>query len=215
MIEQRFDAVSADQPAESIPTPPHHSDGTNGVKHEQDADDEVSGEIKVSTSASKKRTSSMVEDEDARLARELQAQENQLARGRQTRGGHSAPKPKSKPKKKSSAKVKSGDDSDVDTEDSGAVKKRKAGGGFQKEFNLSYSLADLVGAERVRFARTRLHRGTVLILRASSCPDPKLSRSSGSTSRRTTCRIPATSARLSVTTGCARCLSKTRSTCSK
>lgn len=160
MIEQRFDAVSADQPAESIPTPPHHSDGTNGVKHEQDADDEVSGEIKVSTSASKKRTSSMVEDEDARLARELQAQENQLARGRQTRGGHSAPKPKSKPKKKSSAKVKSGDDSDVDTEDSGAVKKRKAGGGFQKEFNLSYSLADLVGAERVRFARTRLHRGT-------------------------------------------------------
>lgn len=91
----------------------------------------------------------MVEDEDARLARELQAQENQLARGRQTRGGHSTPKPKSKPKKKSSAKVKSGDDSDVDTEDSGTTKKRKAGGGFQKEFNLSFPLADLVGAERV------------------------------------------------------------------
>lgn len=91
----------------------------------------------------------MVEDEDARLARELQAQENQLARGRQTRGGHSTPKPKSKPKKKSSAKVKSGDDSDVDTEDSGTAKKRKAGGGFQKEFNLSYPLAHLVGTERV------------------------------------------------------------------
>lgn len=134
-----------------MPTPPHHSNGTNGVKHEHDADEEVSSEIQVSTSASKKRTSSMVEDEDARLARELQAQENQLARGRQTRGGHSAPKPKSKPKKKSSAKVKSGDDSDVDTEDSGTTKKRKAGGGFQKEFNLSYSLAGLVGAERVGF----------------------------------------------------------------
>lgn len=151
LIEQRFDAVSAEEPAETIPTPPHHGNGTNGVKHDHDAEEEVSGEIKVSTSASKKRTSSMVEDEDARLARELQAQENQLARGRQTRGGHSAPKPKSKPKKKSSAKVKSGDDSDVDTEDSGTTKKRKAGGGFQKEFNLSYSLGVLVGAERVSY----------------------------------------------------------------
>lgn len=156
LIEQRFDAVSADQPAESMPTPPHYSNGasTNGVKHDHDADEKVSGEIQVSTSASKKRTSSMVEDEDARLARELQAQENQLARGRQTRGGHSAPKPKSKskPKKKSSAKVKSGDDSDLDTEDSGTTKKRKAGGGFQKEFALSSSLASLTGAEKVGFA---------------------------------------------------------------
>lgn len=104
---------------------------------------------------SKKRRSSEVEDEDARLARELQAQENMLSRGRQTRGGHGAPKPKpkSKPKKKSPAKVKAGDDSDVDTEGSNTPKKRKAGGGFQKEFNLSYALADLVGTERVRSTR--------------------------------------------------------------
>lgn len=147
-----------------MPTPPHHSNGSdnthgrvNGVKHENsdaDADaDDVNGdldEIRVSTApSSKKRTSSMVEDEDARLARELQAQEEQMARGRQTRGGRATPsKPKTK-KKKSSAKVKAGDDSDLDTEDSGATKKRKAGGGFQKEFDLSYALADLVGTDRV------------------------------------------------------------------
>ncbi|KAF3762799.1 hypothetical protein M406DRAFT_108037 [Cryphonectria parasitica EP155] len=158
LIEQRFDAI-----ADTLPTPPPHSngadatdDGFNGVKHEDDepdayGDDDVSQEIQVSTFPSKKRSSSMVEDEDARLARELQAQENQLARGRQTRGGHSTPKPKpkQKQKKKSSTKVKAGDDSDVDTEDSATPKKRKAGGGFQKEFNLSYALSELVGMERL------------------------------------------------------------------
>lgn len=144
-----------------MPTPPHHSNGfnsthnhaSNGVKHEEHDDDKyvVSNEIKVSTAPSKKRSSSMVEDEDARLARELQAQENQLARGRQTRGGHSKPKakPAKKKKAKSSAKIKAGDDSDLDTEDSGTPKKRKAGGGFMKEFNLSYPLQELVGSERV------------------------------------------------------------------
>lgn len=165
LIEQRFDAIAETQPAETqpaetMPTPPHIN-GTdisiNGVKHEEedadaDADeDDAVNEIQVSTAPSKKRSSSMVEDEDARLAAQLQAQENQLARGRQTRGGHSTPKPKPKTKKKSksSSKVKAGDDSDLDTEDSGTVKKRKAGGGFQKEFNLSYSLADLVGADKL------------------------------------------------------------------
>lgn len=173
MIEHRFDAIAETQPTEAMPTPPHHPNGLddsthrlNGVKHEEHAashavddtalhtaEDTTSNEIQVSTLPSKKRSSSMVEDEDARLARELQAQENQLARGRQTRGGHGAPKAKSKPKKKSSAKAKAGDDSEVDTEDSGTPKKRKAGGGFQKEFNLSYPLAELVGTEKVRTGR--------------------------------------------------------------
>lgn len=147
-----------------MPTPPHqphvydsaHKHASNGVKHEVEDEDEengdVSNEIKVSTAPSKKRSSSMVESEDARLARELQAQENQLARGRQTRGGHSKPKakPAKKKKQKSSAKIKAGDDSDLDTEDSSTPKKRKAGGGFMKEFNLSYALQELVGEERVR-----------------------------------------------------------------
>ncbi|KAI3392693.1 hypothetical protein diail_5293 [Diaporthe ilicicola] len=161
LIEQRFDAIAEDPtPPESMPTPPHkYEDGvtsnglSNGIKQEHgdtdaDAMDDASGgEIQVSTAPRKKRTSSMVEDEDARLARELQAQENLLSRGRQTRRGNDRPKTKSKPKKKSSVKVK--DDSDVDTEDSGTTKKRKAGGGFQKEFNLSYPLQEIVGAERL------------------------------------------------------------------
>lgn len=164
LIEQRFDAINDVQGTEAMPTPPHqphvydsaHKHAVNGVKHEEededDAEDDVSNEIKVSTAPSKKRSSSMVESEDARLARELQAQENQLARGRQTRGGHSKPKakPAKKKKQKSSAKIKAGDDSDLDTEDSGTPKKRKAGGGFMKEFNLSYALQELVGEERVR-----------------------------------------------------------------
>lgn len=161
LIEQRFDAIAEDPtPPEAMPTPPHKYDDhvtsnglPNGTKQEHgdtdgDAMDDASGgEIQVSTAPRKKRTSSMVEDEDARLARELQAQENQLARGRQTRRGNDRPKTKSKPKKKSSAKVK--DDSDLDTEDSGTAKKRKAGGGFQKEFNLSFPLQEIVGAERL------------------------------------------------------------------
>lgn len=163
LIEQRFDAINDVQGTEAMPTPPHqphvydsaHKHATNGVKHEEEdedeVDDDISNEINVSTAPSKKRSSSMVESEDARLARELQAQENQLARGRQTRGGHSKPKakPAKKKKQKSSAKIKAGDDSDLDTEDSGTPKKRKAGGGFMKEFNLSYALQELVGEERV------------------------------------------------------------------
>ncbi|KAJ4394817.1 hypothetical protein N0V93_004037 [Gnomoniopsis smithogilvyi] len=163
LIEQRFDAINDIPGTEAMPTPPHqphvydstHKHSTNGVKHEEEdedeAEDDVSNEINVSTAPSKKRSSSMVESEDARLARELQAQENQLARGRQTRGGHSKPKakPAKKKKQKSSAKIKAGDDSDLDTEDSGTPKKRKAGGGFMKEFNLSYALQELVGEERL------------------------------------------------------------------
>lgn len=98
-----------------------------------------------------KRSSSSVEDADARLAAELQAQENRLARARTTRGGGVAAKPRKKvTKKKSAAKVK-GEDSDVDHSDaSGNKEKRKAGGGFQKPFNLSYQLGELVGCTQVR-----------------------------------------------------------------
>lgn len=229
LIEQRFDAIAETQPTEAMPTPPHHTNGTegrtNGVKHdEEDAyaepdDDAASNEIQVSTVPSKKRSSSMVEDEDARLAAQLQAQENQLARGRQTRGGHSAPKQKVKAKKKSksSAKVKAGDDSDLDTEDSGTVKKRKAGGGFQKEFNLSYSLADLVGAEKVRVASHKAHirQWCLELTLLNRCHDRRSSRSCGSTSRPTTCKSRRTSARYVVTSGCKQSSSRTRSTCSR
>ena len=97
----------------------------------------------------KAKRSSSVEDADARLAAQLQAQENSLARGRATRRGNDKPKPKKKaPRKKSAKKVSTGDDSDVDGSD--APPKRKAGGGFQKPFNLSETLADLCGDTQVR-----------------------------------------------------------------
>ncbi|KAK4203220.1 SWIB/MDM2 domain-containing protein [Triangularia verruculosa] len=138
LIEARFDAVSAN---EAGITPPE----TNGHSPE-DGDD---GEIEVSLQPAKKKVKreSSSEDADARLAAELQAQENRLSRARVTRGAGTS-KPKAKPKakavkKKSAKRVRSDDDSEV--EDSEAKPKRKAGGGFQKPFNLSEALAEVCG----------------------------------------------------------------------
>lgn len=102
-------------------------------------------------SRKKVKRSSSAEDADARLAAQLQAQENSLARGRKTRGGDKAKptKKKAAPRKKSARKVKADDDSDLDTGDAEVGKKRKAGGGFQKPFNLSTTLSELVGETQV------------------------------------------------------------------
>lgn len=93
----------------------------------------------------------MVEDKVARLVRELQAQENQLARGRQTRGRNNAfmPKLKSRTRKKSSEKVEASDDSDVDTKDSSTPKKRKAGNDSRRISIEATPLQELASAERV------------------------------------------------------------------
>lgn len=97
----------------------------------------------------KAKRSSSVEDADARLAAQLQAQENRLARGRSTRGGGDKKVAKKKaPRKKSAKKVKPDDDSDL--EGSEAAPKRKSGGGFQKPFNLSEPLQALCGETQVR-----------------------------------------------------------------
>lgn len=59
-------------------------------------------------------------------------------------------KPKAKtPKKKSATRVKSDDDSDMEPEEVEGTKKRKAGGGFQKPFNLSYPLQEVCGEAQV------------------------------------------------------------------
>ena len=107
-------------------------------------------------SRKKAKRSSSVEDADARLAAQLQAQENSLARSRTTRGKDSKPKPgrkqkKSAPRKKSAKKVGADDDSDVDTNGE-APPKRKAGGGFQKPFVLSDTLSVICGETQVRKA---------------------------------------------------------------
>lgn len=104
----------------------------------------------------KTKRSPSVEDADARLAAQLQAQENKLARGRATRGGDKPPKKKAA-RKKSAKKVKAEDDSDVDG--GGEDKpKRKAGGGFQKPFALSAPLQELTGQAQVCHPRAHDYR---------------------------------------------------------
>ncbi|KAI2626360.1 DEK C terminal domain-containing protein [Xylaria nigripes] len=159
LIEERFDAVSAVAATNYLPSTVPEPDipPTPPGKFVNDRDDAVKDdtvangdEIKVWTQPSKKRQrkepGTDTEDADAKLAALLQAEENQ--RTRTTRGGGAKAATKKKkpaPKKKSEKRVRSDDGSDVDASDAGNPKKRKAGGGFQKPFNLSYPLAELCG----------------------------------------------------------------------
>ncbi|KAK6063285.1 swib mdm2 domain protein [Seiridium cupressi] len=159
LIEERFDAISTSPPENDLPALPHaiassphaspkrqansHNSEDIGANSEVDED-----EIQVSAQPPKKkqRKSEGTEDADAKLAAMLQAQENRL--GRATRGGGSKSKPakkKATPRKKSSNKVRLEDDSDLSDSDASGPKRRKAGGGFQKPFNLSTPLADVCG----------------------------------------------------------------------
>ncbi|ERS99633.1 upstream activation factor subunit UAF30 [Sporothrix schenckii 1099-18] len=173
LIEARFDAINSQSQS---PDPAVNGGGSaNGdeikvsleydydrsrpVAHDHDYDDEdEDGPAKKKH----KRSSSSLEDADARLAAELQAQENRLARARTTRGGSaskskprkqagsgSISKSKSKPSsKKSSAKIEDSDN-DVGGDGDAPKEKRKASGGFQKPFNLSYQLGELVGVSQL------------------------------------------------------------------
>ncbi|RYO98090.1 hypothetical protein DL764_007191 [Monosporascus ibericus] len=160
LIEERFDAyssaaapsaseVAVAQPPSPRPSPKRQA---NGHRDEEVSDDADGDEIQVSVQPPKKKQrkekSEDTEDADAKLAALLQAQEN--SRTRATRGGgtksKTAPKKKKDtPRKKSAKKVRPEDDSDLEDEDGAEKKPRKAGGGFQKPFNLSYSLAELCG----------------------------------------------------------------------
>jgi len=168
LIEARFDAVSTDA-AQTIPTPPPGPATEPSSKHEangyaqSDEDASAAGEIEVSIQPAKKKQKreSSSEDADARLAAELQAQENRLSRGPRTRGGSTAKatkkaKPKAKaPKKKSEKRVRSDDDSGVEDSEAAVAKKRKASGGFQKPFNLSFPLAEICGENQVCVAEVQ------------------------------------------------------------
>ncbi|KAG7283983.1 hypothetical protein NEMBOFW57_010341 [Staphylotrichum longicolle] len=153
LIEARFDAISSAEVAQ-VPTPTSGAAAEHDTNGHSPSDDDtgVNGEIKVSLPppTKKQKRESSSEDADARLAAELQAQENRLSRGRVTRGaGVAKPKPRPKTTKKKSAKrVRSDDDSDAGS-DTSAKPKRKAGGGFQKPFNLSFPLAELCGENQL------------------------------------------------------------------
>ncbi|KAL2106531.1 hypothetical protein VUR80DRAFT_6571 [Thermomyces stellatus] len=174
LIEARFDAISgADQepiPPSSIPTPKRQANGHAASDEEAQAD-----EIEVSTSAEparKKQKRSESLDADAKLAAELQAQENQLARARSTRGGggSGAKAVKKKATKKKSAKrVRGSDESGAESEEEEG-KKRK-GGGFQKPFNLSPNLAELVG--EAQLSRPQVVKKLWEHIKANELQDPK------------------------------------------
>ena len=158
LIEARFDAVSG---ADSITVPPPSSARdtspnkravTNGTSDHGDSEPSTSPE----PARKKVKRSSSAEDADARLAAQLQEQENNLVRARKTRGGGDKTRVKKKaPRKKSAKRVRADDDSEVDaSEESGAAPpKRKAAGGFQKPFNLSETLSDLCVETQVRASR--------------------------------------------------------------
>ena len=154
LIEARFDAFTAGPaPEKAESASPQASPKANGHAAADDDDEggEDGDEIEVAVQPPKKkqRKSEDTEDSDAKLAAMLQAQENRM--GRSTRGGGSkaskAKPVKKKPRKKSSNKVKPEDDSDVDGSEGSTAKPRKAGGGFQKPFNLSAPLSELCGGE--------------------------------------------------------------------
>ncbi|KAF6844612.1 swib mdm2 domain protein [Colletotrichum musicola] len=175
LIEERFDAISgASQDAapeySASPAPKREANG-------YDEDDvEGDGEIQVSVSPvrKKQKREDSSEDADAKLAAELQAQENRMARGRTTRGGNGAAskatkKKKAAPRKKSDKKVRDGDDSDVGGSED--APKRKAGGGFQKPFNLSDPLAELVG--ETQLSRPQVVKKLWEHIKANQLQDPE------------------------------------------
>jgi len=143
----------------------------------------------------KKSNGNSKEMNDADLAAMLQAQEN--SRGRATRGGgvkKAKVVKKKTPKKKSAAKIKVDDDSDVELNSDGEVKEKPKKGGFHKQYQLSESLADMVGANAVSSTMMAFRVRLVLTL-YSSCQDLKWSRKYGSTCAHMNYRIRATNDR--------------------
>ena len=142
-------------------------------------------------------------DADARLAAELQAQENQLARGRKTRGGATTTSnatKKAKPAKKGTKRERSEDEGVSGAEEGKAEPKIN---GFQKPHTLSYALASLLGETQVRILRWRSDRSCLTSLpSACSCRGLRWSKSYGSTSRGTSFRTQMTGDRSCVTRKC-------------
>lgn len=141
LIEERFDRFTgagdddaSDEAVKSEASPDTNDEAANGYGDEE------------APARKKQKREVSTEDEDAKLAAQLQAQENNLARTRATRGGTTATKKRKAPRKKSAKKVQDGSDAEGSDE---AAPKRKAGGGFQKPFTLSYPLAQIVGEPQV------------------------------------------------------------------
>ncbi|TWU70680.1 hypothetical protein ED733_000270 [Metarhizium rileyi] len=164
LIEARFDAVSGADADAPEPSPHKRSNGVSG-------NDETDPSASPEPAKKKVKRSSPSEDADARLAAQLQAQENSLARGRTTRGGGDRTVKKRKaPRKKSAKKVRDDDESDANGSGDSGVKKRKAGGGFQKPFNLSTTLSDICG--ETQLSRPQVVKRLWEHIKANDLQDP-------------------------------------------
>ncbi|CAK7275302.1 hypothetical protein SEPCBS119000_006624 [Sporothrix epigloea] len=152
LIEARFDAINSQSQSPAPSTEYETITGDSSelkIAADSNSCSRLRHNFENDSPAKKKlkRASSPIEDADAQLAAKLQAQENRLARARTTRGGNTVkakiPRAKSTTKK-TAAKI---DSSDVDGD--GDVPKKKASGGFQKPFSLSYQLGDLLGVQQL------------------------------------------------------------------
>ncbi|KAK1241055.1 hypothetical protein MKX08_001029 [Trichoderma sp. CBMAI-0020] len=171
LIEERFDAVSGADAGDAPPSPlPDASSNKRPAANGASDYDDASASPEPAKKKAKR--SSSIEDADARLAAQLQAQENRLARSRTTRGGGDKArmaKKKKAPRKKSAKKVGGDDDSEVDASGD-SVKKRKAGGGFQKPFNLSETLSALCG--ETQLSRPQVVKKLWEHIKANDLQDP-------------------------------------------
>ncbi|CAM1512007.1 Fc.00g095200.m01.CDS01 [Cosmosporella sp. VM-42] len=170
LIEARFDALAG---SDAVATP-SSDPSRNKRAATSDAGDTDDPSESPEPVRKKTKRSSSVEDADARLAAQLQAQENSLARSRTTRGKGDKAKPgrkqkKSAPRKKSAKKVGADDDSDVDT-NGDPPPKRKAGGGFQKPFVLSDTLSVICG--ETQLSRPQVVKKLWDHIKANNLQDP-------------------------------------------
>ncbi|KAJ2900150.1 Upstream activation factor subunit spp27 [Zalerion maritima] len=149
LIENRFDVASNQAPS-SLATPDEPTYSPAKRSHEDyEEEDDAEGEDETPAPVpirKKQKRESSIEDQDARLAAQLQAEENNLGRVRKTRGGGAA-KPAKKVGKKVARKKSKPKVEDSDAE--GAAEKPKRNTGFQKPFNLSFPLSELVGGEQM------------------------------------------------------------------
>ncbi|CAG9952450.1 unnamed protein product [Clonostachys rosea f. rosea IK726] len=169
LIQTRFEARLSQDAQEDEDSETKKRSSTNGTSR---YDDDANTDASASPEPARKKVkrSSSAEDADARLAAQLQAQENSLARSRSTRGGGTdkkAVKKKKAPRKKSAKKVKSEDDSDVE---GGEPKKKRSGGGFQKPFNLSPALSELTG--ETQLSRPGVVKSLWAHIKANDLQDP-------------------------------------------
>ncbi|KAF4127007.1 E3 ubiquitin-protein ligase ZNF598, partial [Geosmithia morbida] len=167
LIEERFDHISEAKPE---PTSENDHAVTNGAA----ASDAVTTDPSASPEPARKKAkrSSSVEDADARLAAQLQAQENRMTRGRSTRGGNDKKKvtKKKAPRKKSAKQVGAGDDNEIDGSEDSVPAKRKAGGGFQKPFLLSPALQEITG--ETQLSRPHVVKSLWQHIKANGLQDP-------------------------------------------